>query len=276
MRPSLNVLMNHRDHRKLVTVDGIAAITGGVNLSDEYINAVDRHGHWKDSAIYLEGDAVRTFTLMFLDNWNACKLTEEDYSVFLPEGRADENVPEGSYVQPYYDSPLDDEPVGESVYLNMINRAQRYIYITTPYLVADNEVITALCLAAKNGIDVRIVTPKIFDHWYVHLVTQSYYPHLISAGVKVYEYMPGFIHAKNFVADDKIATVGSVNLDYRSLYLHYECGVWMYRTRAVEEMREDYLRLLPVCNQVTEETCRAVPWFVRCVRSILRIFAPLM
>lgn len=276
LHPALNILMNHRDHRKLVLVDGYRAITGGINLADEYINAVDRHGHWKDSAIYLEGDAVWTFTLMFLENWNACKLTDIDYNLFRPQLKADENILQDSYVQPYYDSPLDDELVGESVYINMINHAQRYIYITTPYLVADNEVITALCLAGKNGIDVRIITPKIFDHWYVHMVTQAYYPQLISAGVKIYEYTPGFIHAKNFIADDKFATVGSINLDYRSLYHHYECGVWMYRTQAVEEIRDDFLNILPVCNQITEETCQAVPWVIRCVRSILKIFAPLM
>lgn len=276
MHPSLNVLLNNRDHRKLVMVDGHAAFTGGINLADEYINVIERHGHWKDSAIYLEGDAAWTFTLMFLENWNACRIYDEDYNVFRPEMRSITDISEEGYVQPYYDSPLDDELVGESVYINMINHAHRYLYITTPYLVADNEVITALRLAAKNGIDVRIITPKIFDHWYVHMVTQAYYPQLISAGVKIYEYTPGFIHAKTFIADDKFATVGSVNLDYRSLYHHYECGVWMYRSQAVEEVRDDFLKILPVCNQVTEETCQAVPWYIRCIRSILRIFAPLM
>lgn len=275
-RPSLRVTLNNRDHRKLMLVDGITAITGGFNLSDEYINTVERHGHWKDSGVLLEGEAVWSFTLMFLETWNFFRPEDREYHRFRPSPLPISSVPEEGFVQPYHDSPLDQELVGESVYLHVITHAMRYLYITTPYLIVDNELTTALCLAAKSGVEVKIITPGIFDHWYVHWLTQSYYPQLIEAGVQIYEYTPGFIHAKTFVADDCIATVGSVNMDYRSLYHHFECGVWMYRSEAVAQVRDDFLRLLPVCNQVTEESCRAVPWYFRCIRSILRLFAPLI
>lgn len=276
LRKSLSSVLNNRDHRKLVLVDGVSAITGGFNLSDEYINAVDRHGHWKDSGIFLEGEAVLSFTLMFLETWNFFSSEDEDYSRFCLPLSANADKQENGFVQPYHDSPLDGEHVGESVYMNMISRAVRSVYITTPYLIVDNELLTALCLAAKSGVTVKIITPGVFDHRYVRMMTQASYPQLIEAGVEIYEYTPGFMHAKNFIVDDCIATVGSINLDYRSLYHHFECGVWMYRSQAVEQVRDDFLKLLPVCSRITHETCEAVAWYTRCVRSVLRFFAPLM
>lgn len=180
------------------------------------------------------------------------------------------------YIQPYMDNPLDNEPVGENVYFNLINNAKDYVYITTPYLIIDNEMVTALSTAAKSGIDVRIITPHVPDKWYVHAVTRAYYEVLVESGVKIYEYIPGFIHAKTFVVDDVYGVVGTINLDYRSLYLHFECGTWMYRMDCVKQMKEDFLKTLEVSRQITLEDCRKVKWYRKLGRSILRVFAPLM
>ena len=274
--PVLSVRLNNRDHRKIAVIDGHTAFTGGINLADEYINAYEKYGHWKDSAIVIYGDAVWSFTVMFLSMWTFLRKTDEDYEAFRPSCKNDKPFSSDGYVQPFADSPLDEEAVGESVYLNLIGKAERYIYISTPYLILDNEMSTALCLAAKRGIDVRIVTPHIPDKWYVHAVSRSYYELLVGSGVSIYEYTPGFIHAKTFVVDDMFAVVGTINLDYRSLFLHFECGVWLYKTKSVFEVKEDYLLMLEVCQKITLEDNRNVNWHRRLCRSILRIFAPLM
>ena len=248
IKPTLNLLMNNRDHRKITVIDGHTGFTGGINLADEYINAIEKHGHWKDASLMLKGEAVWNLTIMFLQVW-AC-VTNEDggYDQYRPYVNHPEPFESDGYVQPYGDSPLDGETVGENVYLNIINKAKKYVYINTPYLVVDNELVTALVLAAKSGIDVRIVTPHIEDKWYVHTVTRAYYPQLIEAGVKIYEYTPGFIHSKTFVCDDEIGVVGTINMDYRSLYLHFECGVWMYKTKSILDIRDDFLKTLEVCT----------------------------
>lgn len=274
--PVLSTRMNNRDHRKIAIIDGHTAFTGGVNLADEYINAKERFGHWKDSAILIQGDAVWSFTVMFLSLWGNQKKTEEDYEPYRPLTQPEEGVTSDGYVQPFGDSPLDDESIGETIYLNLLSQAKRYVYINTPYLILDNEMATALCSAAKRGVDVRIVTPYIADKWFVHSVTRSNYDVLVESGVKIYEYTPGFIHAKTFVVDDELAVVGTINLDYRSLYLHFECGVWLYQTQSVFEVKEDFLTTLEQCQPITLEDCQAVRWYKRIGRSILRIFAPLM
>ena len=232
-RPILNIIQNNRDHRKFCIIDGYVGFTGGVNLADEYINQKERFGHWKDTAVMLKGEAVWNMTAMFLHMWNVITNNREDHSLekYLPHVWHPEAFEGDGYIQPFCDSPLDNETVGENVYLNIINRAKRYVYICTPYLVIDNEMMTALCLAAKSGVDVRLMTPGIPDKKLVFLLTQSYYEQLLEAGVKIYEYQPGFLHAKSFVCDDEIAVVGTINLDYRSLYLHFEDGVWIYRNR---------------------------------------------
>ena len=224
----------------------------------------------------MKGDAVWNLTVMFLAMWDDIRGIKEDYEKFKP--RVYQSVPESrdGYVQPYSDNPLDDEIVGETVYFNLINKAKRYVYITTPYLIIDNEMVTALSVAAKSGVDVRIITPHIPDKWYVHAVTRAYYEGLLENGVKIYEYTPGFIHAKTFAVDDEYGTVGTINLDYRSLYLHFECGVWLYRTRSVLQIKEDFLAMLPICQEITLEECRNVKWYRKLVRACLRIFAPLM
>ena len=275
--PVLSLRFNNRDHRKICVIDGWVGITGGINLADEYINAYPKHGHWKDVSILLKGDAVWGLTKMFLSMWDYLRKIQEDYNDFRP-GVVPYALPRqpSGYVQPYSDSPLDDEAVGETVYLNLINKAERYVYICTPYLIISNEMITALCTAAKSGVDVRIITPHVADKWYVHAVTRAYYQVLVEAGVKIYEYTPGFIHAKTFVVDDIYGVAGTINLDFRSLYLHFECAAWMYKTPCLADMKEDFLKTQSVSQEITLEQCQSVKLGTRLVRSVLRVFAPLM
>lgn len=281
--PVLSSRLNNRNHRKITVIDGHTAFTGGINLADEYINIYEKHGHWKDTAIIVKGDAAWSFTVMFLTMWEYVDYMEtypvDAYDHYKPDKiifTEEEKNHLNGYVQPYTDNPLDDEPVGETIYLNIINRAEKYVYISTPYLIIDNEMVTGLCNAAKSGVDIRIVTPHIGDKYIVHETTKSFYEHLIRNGVKIYEYIPGFNHSKTFVCDDVIGTVGSVNLDYRSLYLHFECGVWMYGTDAVTQSRDDYLKMLESCQEITLEMCENVNVFKRIFRSVMVTFAPLM
>ena len=273
--PILSSRFNTRDHRKICVIDGNVGFTGGINLADEYINAYEKHGHWKDTSILLKGEAVFNLTVMFLSMWDYLDGTtgKTDYSRYYPTVW-DENAK--GYVQPFADNPLDDEAVGETVYLNLINKAKRYVYITTPYLILSSEMITALTSAAKCGVDVRIITPHVPDKWYVHAVSRSHYQTLIEAGVKIYEYTPGFIHAKTFVVDDDYAVVGTINLDYRSLYLHFECAVWMYQTPSVAQVRDDFFKTQQISQEITLEECRSLSFPRRLGRSVLRVFAPLM
>lgn len=271
--PLLSLRMNNRDHRKITVIDGDVGFTGGINLADEYINKIERFGHWKDSSLYLKGDAVWSLTVMFLQAWNFDNPNEEDFLKFKPSIKLEET---DGYVQPYGDSPLDGETVGENVYLNIINKAKDFVYITTPYLIIDNELVTALTLAAKSGVDVRIITPHIKDKWYAHIVTRAYYAYLIEAGVQIYEYTPGFIHSKTFVSDDTLATIGTINMDYRSLYLHFECGVLLYKCKSVLEIKKDFIDTMNISHKFTLEDCNNIKWSNIIVRSILRVFAPLL
>ena len=273
MVPVISLRQNNRDHRKYMIVDGRVAFTGGINMADEYINVKPRFGHWKDNAIRLEGDAVWSMTVSFLSMWDFTQKREEDLRRYRPEPAA---AGAEGYVQPYHDCPWDDEPVGQSVYLHLISRAKQYVYITTPYLVIDHTVTMALSLAAKSGVDVRIITPHIPDKKTVFEVTRSYYWQLLQAGVKIYEYEPGFIHSKIFVVDDAFATVGTVNLDYRSMFPHFENGVLLYGTDTVDEIREDFLATQGRSIQVTAEACRSVPLPRKLLRVLLRVFAPLL
>ncbi len=272
--PVMSLRLNNRDHRKLMIVDGKVGFTGGVNLADEYVNVRRRFGHWKDSAIFLEGDAVWSMTVMFLTMWDHCCGWDEDFDRFRPP--AAPVRPWTGYVQPYTDTPLDYETVGQAVYLNMIAKARNYIYITTPYLIIDVATSTALCNAAKSGVDVRIITPHIPDKRYVFEVTRAHYPPLLDAGVQIYEYTPGFIHAKNFVVDDRFATVGTVNLDYRSLFLHFENGVWLCEAPCIHDIRQDFEETLAVCERITMRRFKHLNILLQLYRSILRVFAPLM
>ncbi len=271
--PVLSVRMNNRDHRKILSIDGKVAYTGGTNLADEYINAKERFGHWKDTANLLRGEAAWSFTVMFLNMWDFTAGVREDFEQFRPEPAATAGK---GFVQPYGDSPLDDEPVGETVYLNLINKAKRYVYLTTPYLIIDHATSTALVSAAKAGVDVRIITPHIPDKKIIFELTRAHYQSLLEAGVQIFEYTPGFIHAKIFAVDDRCGTVGTVNMDYRSMFLHFEDGVVLYDTPSVLDIKMDFLATQAVSEAISLEQCRAVLWPRRVLRALLRVFAPLL
>lgn len=274
IKPFFTRRLNNRDHRKIVVIDGDVGFTGGINLADEYINEYEKHGYWKDAGIMLKGDAVWNLTVMFLSMWDYIDNKEEDYIKFKPSKNKYYNSK--GYVQPFDDSPLINEPIGETVYLNLINKAKDYIYINTPYLIIDNEMATALKIAAKSGVDIKIVTPYIPDKKFVHAVTKSYYESFIKDGIEIYEFKQGFMHAKTFVVDDEYGVVGSINLDFRSLYLHYECGVWLYKTESIKSMKDDYLETLKRCHKVTMEECKNTSSIRKVLRLIIRMFAPLL
>ena len=274
MLPILTLRHNNRDHRKIVVIDGEVGFTGGVNLADEYINAYERFGHWKDAAIMIKGEAVWSFTVMFLTIWGYLRGIEEDFDKF----RADpvKTLPlNAGYIQPYSDSPLDEEALGETIYFNLINKAKRYVYIMTPYLIVSNEMLMSLYTAAKSGVDVRIITPFIPDKPAVHAVTRSYYRQLINSGVMIYEYTPGFVHSKTFVVDDEYGTVGTINMDFRSFYLHFECGVFLYQADCLAAMKKEFVDTLAECHVIGAEDFEGV-WYKELFRSLLRVFAPLM
>ncbi len=272
--PFVNVFMNHRDHRKITVVDGRVGFTGGYNLADEYFNLTSPYGHWKDTGLKLTGDAVRSLTVLFLEIWNAMTRSDEDFAAFLPE--VTYTAGESGFVQPYGDSPLDQEYMGENVYLNIIKNAKNYVYLMTPYLIIDDEMQRELTLAAQRGVDVRIITPGIPDKKLIYKVTRSYYAGLAKKGVRIYEYTPGFCHAKQFVADDEVAVVGTINLDYRSLYLHFENACCLYRCQAVYGVKDDFGATFPLCREVTEQYRGKRSLMLRGTQIILRLFAPLM
>lgn len=279
--PFLNVFMNHRDHRKITVIDGRVGFTGGYNLADEYFNITHPYGQWKDSGLKLTGDAVRSLTVMFLEMWNAIQKTDTDYDKYLSGDcriGLSSAVPaeQRCFVQPYADSPLDDELIGENVYMNLVRSAETYVYFTTPYLIISDEFSRELELAAKRGVDVRIVTPGIPDKAFVYKLTRSYYAGLVRAGVRIYEYTPGFLHAKQCVCDGRLAACGTINLDYRSLYLHFENGVLLYNCDAIKEMRTDFEGLFEVSREVTEEYRSKRSAVLRIGQCVLRLFAPLM
>ncbi len=272
-KPHLNMAMNYRDHRKICVIDGNVGFCGGINLADEYINEYPKHGHWKDTAVALYGDGVWSLTMMFLTLWDFTKNEADlDYSKYMPT----KHYKSDGYVQPYGDTPLDNTNVGENIYMQIINRATDYVYITTPYLILDNEMVIALKNAAETGVDVRIITPHIADKWYVHIVTRSFYKNLIRSGVKIYEYTPGFVHAKMFVSDDTSAIVGTTNMDYRSFYLHFECGVCFYYSTMVDKVKNDIEETLNKCQEITMDDVNQISIFRRILAAIIRIFSPMM
>ena len=267
-------------------IDTEIVFTGGINLSDEYINVDKPYGHWKDVGIMIKGEATFDFTRMFLQMWSATetKKMEEillaDMKQYLSEDKESKEKNQKrntcGYVIPYADSPVDGEQVGENVYIDILNQAKEYVYIMTPYLILDGEMLHAITFAAKRGIDVRIILPHIPDKKYAFVLAQSNYRVLLEAGVKVYEYTPGFVHAKLFVADHIRAVVGSVNLDYRSLYWHYECSAYLYKLPAIRDIYTDFIKTQELCEKVTEDRIKETRFFSKISAYILKIVAPLM
>ncbi len=272
MRAHLNPRLNYRDHRKIIVIDGHIGFTGGINIADEYINRKIRFGHWKDTAVKLEGNAVYTMSEMFFQQWCFASKTSVDITSFMPK----REVKGDGYIQPFGDSPLDNFNISENAYIQIINHATDYVWITTPYLILDIQMSTALTIAAMSGIDVRIITPSIPDKWYVHSVSRSHYRALLRSGVKIYEYTPGFIHSKMFVSDDKVAIVGTTNMDYRSFYLHFECGIAMYESSAVYDVRNDISKIFDVSKEITLASEKAIPSGTLLIRNILKLFSPMM
>jgi cardiolipin synthase len=272
--PVVSSHYNYRDHRKILVIDGKVAFNGGVNLADEYINRIVRFGHWKDTAVMLKGPAVRSFTLMFLQMWYVGD-KEPDYETWLAE-TAEARPEAKGYVMPYCDSPLDTDKVGETVYMDILNRATDYVHIMSPYLILDGELQTALCYAAQRGVDVKLILPGIPDKAVAYSLAKTHYKALTEAGVKVYEYTPGFVHAKVFVSDDAKAVVGTINLDYRSLYHHFECATYMYKTDCIPEIEKDFQQTLEKCRTVTAETIKAEKVSTKIIGQVVKFLSPLM
>ena len=272
--PFVSTHYNYRDHRKIAAIDGHTAFTGGVNLADEYINEIERFGHWKDTGLMVKGDAARGFTLMFLQMWD---IQEESRSFdkFLnrpmPPVRED-----GGFVVPYWDCPLDHRKVAQQVYMDILNRARRYVHIMTPYLILDSEMENALKFAAERGVDVRLILPGIPDKKIPYALAKTHYISLMDSGVRLYEYTPGFVHAKNFVCDDREAVVGTINLDYRSLYHHFECAVYMFETACIGDIETDFQKTLQKCRRVTRETIKAEKKSMKLLGCLMKAVAPLL
>lgn len=275
--PFLSTHQNNRDHRKVLVIDGHTAFTGGVNLADEYINEIERFGYWKDTAVMLRGEAVRSFTLMFLQMWDIRETMPTPIEPYMRyDFQMETRLWGGGYVTPYGDSPYDNENVGERVYMDVLYSAKKYVHIMTPYLILDEEMITALTYAVKRGVEVIIIMPHIPDKIYAYLLARTYYRQLIDEGVQIYEYTPGFVHAKVFTSDDEKAVVGTINLDFRSLYLHFEDAVYLFRNQAIKVIEKDFQRTLEKCQKITKEDCRNYNVFKKLAGRILRLIAPLM
>lgn len=272
--PMLRIFMNNRDHRKITVIDGKVGFTGGYNLADEYFNITHPYGEWKDSGVQLTGEAVKSLTVMFLEMWNFIEYTDRDFGVYMPEIGMDCTEP--GFIQPYADDPLLGERVGENVYLNLIKNAKHYIYFATPYLIITDEMKRELTLAAKRGVDVRIVTPGIPDKKIIYQVTRSYYAGLVKHGVRIFEYTPGFCHEKQCICDDESGTIGTINLDYRSLYHHYENGVLFHKASILPQIRKDFEEMFGKSKEVTEEYRFGKSAALRFEQCLLRLVSPLL
>lgn len=290
--PFFSTHQNHRDHRKILVIDGKVAYNGGINLADEYANITHPYGCWKDTAVKIEGDAVQSYTMMFLQLWYSIGSESNpgylpgDYLKYLPKKTAKRqeapfqkegwDIPEDGYVMPYGDGPNSRHSLAENVYLDMMNRANRYIHVMTPYFITDNETMRAFKYAAERGTEVKLIVPHIPDKKVIFDVTRISYPVLLRAGVKVYEYTPGFIHAKTVISDDNKAVVGSINFDFRSLYHHFECATYIYRNPVIAEIEADFQNTLKDCQEVTMEYYLSIPWYRRLLGKVLNFFSPLL
>lgn len=274
IKPLFSSHYNNRDHRKILVIDGKTGFTGGINLADEYINKKERFGHWKDTGLMIQGAAVQKFTCMFLEMWNVSERRDPDYETFLTAPDTDRQ--DDGYVIPYDVMPYGTERMGKQIYLDILNTACKYVHIMTPYLILDYEMITALTFAAKRGVEVAIIMPHIPDKKYAFALAKTYYNELLEAGVQIWEYEPGFVHAKVFVSDDKKAAVGTVNLDYRSLYHHFECGVFFYGNSEIKKVEEDFQKTKEKSIFITPADYKKLKLTTRLEGKVLRIVAPLM
>ena len=274
LTPFVSTHYNYRDHRKNLVIDGKIAYTGGVNLADEYVNIEHPFGHWKDSGIRVQGPAVESFLLMFSEMW---EVSDPSAALSTTEilNTAEPQEAEG-FVLPFGDSPFDSEKVGEQVYMDFLNRAERYVHIMSPYLILDGELQNAICFAAQRGVDVRLILPGIPDKKFAYLLAKTYFPVLVESGVKIYTYTPGFLHSKSFVADGRRAFVGSINLDYRSLYHHFECGALLYDVPCIAEIEEDFQKTILECEPVTQERLKQEKLLSRVAGGVLKAIAPLL
>ncbi len=275
--PRVSAIHNNRDHRKICVIDGTVAYTGGINVADEYINATNRFGHWKDGGVRIKGYAALGFVKLFLAMWDLTVGSVSNYSSYfsdIPDMSAEDD---GGYYIPFGSgpAPVFSRPVGKNAFLNIINQAERYVYITTPYLIIDYTLTEALRCAARRGVEVVVVTPARADKKRVKVMTKSAYPSLMCDGVRIMEYTPGFIHEKLMVSDDKYAIVGTINFDYRSLVHHYEDALWMYNTPTIAKIRDELYKTMSVSHRITEEEAKLTPYECA-VRNTLRLFAPLL
>ena len=274
VQPFVSTHYNYRDHRKILVIDGKVGFTGGVNLADEYINHIEKYGCWKDAAVMLEGEGVRTLTILFLEMWSIRRESEFDKFLSAPPY----SVPAKGFAAPYGDCPLDGERVGEMVYIDLLNRAKRYIHIMTPYLILDGELETALKFAAERGVDVHLILPHVPDKKFAYALAKTHYKSLLDSGVKISEWLPGFVHAKVFVVDDSEAVVGTINLDYRSLYHHFENAVWMKDTACIPAIEKDFQKTLEFCRDVepTRESIWEGKVLLHLAGILLKVIAPLL
>ena len=272
--PRMTVAYNNRDHRKILVIDGQISYTGGINLADEYINHIERFGHWKDSGIRIDGPATQAFTRLFLMNWYINRGEISDFDQYHLENQTRFGsglcIPYGSGPKPIYKT-----KVGKIVYQNLINQAEDFVYITTPYLIIDYDLTEDIKNAAMRGVDVRIVTPHIPDKKLIQLVTRGAYPDLLSAGVRIFEYTPGFIHSKQMIVDDRFAAVGTINLDYRSLVHHYENAVLLYKTESIADIRKDFEGIFEQSQEIFSDTINPT-WYQMMIKEVTQLFAPML
>lgn len=274
--PFLSTTQNNRDHRKIVVIDGKVAFTGGVNLADEYINEKVRFGHWKDTAVKITGDAVKSFTVMFLQMWNVYPPTEENYEEYFQSSDRKQLPCHDGFLIPYGETPTDREETAKKVYEGIFQSATKYVHIMTPYFIVEREFFDHMRYAAQRGVEVSMILPHVPDKKIAYYIARTFYPDLLRAGIKVYEYTPGFVHAKVFVSDDICATCGTVNLDYRSFYHHFECGTYFYKSKVVSKMEEDFQRTLMQCREVTWDYYKEIPVIQKILGSVFKLLAPLM
>ena len=272
--PRMTVAYNNRDHRKILVIDGQISYTGGINLADEYINHIERFGHWKDSGIRIDGPATQAFTRLFLMNWYINRGEISDFDQYHLENQTRHGsglcIPYGSGPKPIYKT-----KVGKIVYQNLINQAEDFVYITTPYLIIDYDLTEDIKNAAMRGVDVRIVTPFVPDKKIIQLITRGAYPDLLSAGVRIFEYTPGFIHSKQMIVDDRFAAVGTINLDYRSLVHHYENAVLLYKTESIADIRQDFEDIFEVSQEIFSDTINPT-WYQMIIKEVTQLFAPML